>query len=250
MFCFAKEPQSVIDVLLDGLRLYRCTLFKILPLSILVMSVGAFSSLLQVLNIIPTLYMHHLEHLEQSMGTFRLLGIVVFFVATGLFTVFLFAMLIHGLQTLALGGPLVWRTSVRMIKERGGAIFLSFFLSTLCIVFGFMLFFFPGVFLSVILIFCMPLVILDHVGGIAAIGKSWKLVWGHWWSTFFVFLVPTLLSIFLMSLTLAISKQNEFLLILINFLVMSFFTPFFYSLLLVQFNNLKLEAAAESVDST
>ena len=239
MFSFAKEPQSIGEVLADSFSLYRSTLAKVLPVSALAMLVGAIASLLRIAHIVPVINANNIQQLIHTTDVSVIISVGLFFTITALFSVFLIAVLIHGMYTLALGQGLIWAESLRIVAAKLPAIFLGFTISTLFIVLGFMIFFFPGIFISIMLMFYMPIALFDSCGGLTAMERSWKLVWGNWWSTFFAILVPTLISIFLMSLMATIAKQNEILLMLVSFVVMSLFTPFFYAVMLVQFNNLK-----------
>ena len=242
MFGFANTSQSIGEVLADGFKLYRLTVLKVFPLAGLSLLIGA----------IPTLSGLNVEAIQvgNAPNVAALIVPVLTLVLTLLAALAVSVALIQSMYALAWGRNDRWMDRLRVMMRRFGSIIGVFIFSSALMVIGFTAFFFPGVFVSVLLLFCMPLVVLDNCGWVGAIKKSCQLVWGHWWNTFLVMVVPMLLSFFLMTLITAIAKKNELLLTVMNVVVMSFFMPFFYAVLLVQFNNLKLKQAAKPAEST
>lgn len=238
MFSFSNTAQSIGEVLADSFKLYRLTVLKVFPIAALSLLMGAIPNLSGI-----SLSAH-------TPNTAALIVIVLALVVSLLAALAVSAVLIQGMYVLALGRENKWMEAARVIRSKLGSIFCVFIFSSAAMVLGFTALFFPGVFVSILLLFCMPLVILDHCGWMDAIKKSCQLVWGYWWNTFFVMVVPMLISIFLIAVITAIAKNNQILLAVMNVVVMSFFTPFFYAVLLVQFNNLKLKQSTKAVEST
>lgn len=236
MFSFASTAQSIGEVLNDSFKLYRLTVLKVLPIAALSLLIGA----------IPNLSGFSLS--SPSPNTAALIMLVLTLVITLLAALAMSAILIQGMYVLALGRENKWEDAARVIMSKLSSIFCVFIFSSAVMVLGFTALFFPGVFVSILLLFCMPLVILDDCGWMDAIKKSCQLVWGNWWNTFFVMIVPMLISIFLIAVITAIAKNNSILLAVMNVVVMSFFTPFFYAVVLVQLNNLKLKQAAKPAE--
>lgn len=237
MFSFANTPQSIGEVLADSFKLYKLTVLKVLPIAALSLLIGA----------IPTLSGIDIQA-GRTPNTVSLIALVLMLAVTLLAALVVLSTLIQGMYALALGRDNKWMDAARVIMGKLGSIVCVFIFSSALMVLGFMVLFFPGVFLSILLMFCMPLVVVDNCGWMGAIKKSCQLVWGHWWATFLVVLIPMLISIFLMAVITVIAQNNQLLLTVMNVVVMSFFTPFFYAVLLVQFNNLKLQWAAKPVD--
>lgn len=233
MFSFARKPQTVGDVISDGVKLYRQTLFGVLPISVLIILLGSMPALLQFFSGPAS------APPPQTMQQFLHSSNIIILIVQVLFTPVLMAILIYAIYALALGRPFSWTDSINAIKPKLFSIFLAFFISTLSIIAGFFMMLFPGVFLSVMFMFCIPSIVLDNVGGFASLKTSWKLVWGNWWRSFVVIVIPVLISVFMMGILLSIAKQNALLLIVMNAIVMSLLTPLFYSVMLVQFNALK-----------
>lgn len=87
--------------------------------------------------------------------------------------------------------------------------------------------------------FNIPAILFDNKGCLDAIKSSAQLVWGNWWRTFLIFVVPLLL-IFILDLVIMLIK-NMWIYSLGNILLATFITfPFIKAVILVQFNDLKL----------
>lgn len=63
---------------------------------------------------------------------------------------------------------------------------------------GYTLFLLPGIYLIVVITLYYPLIVIDDLGPIAGAKEALHLIWGNWWRTALVFLVPLLISMGLM----------------------------------------------------
>jgi hypothetical protein len=108
----------------------------------------------------------------------------------------------------------------------------------------------PGVILSLSLAFYLYFIVIDSLGGYAALKASHSLVWGNWWRTMTVFMAPFIvMMVILISIGLLVGFlgaafiQNPAaasILGIVNNIVSAFITPYFFTLGYVQFNDLKL----------
>ncbi|MFT3742381.1 MAG: hypothetical protein QM752_06950 [Gammaproteobacteria bacterium] len=99
------------------------------------------------------------------------------------------------------------------------------------------------IYVSLLVVFFLPLILLDHYKIRESIVLSIKLVYGNWWDTFLVFLVPGLLSFFCLligSLIAGLTVQNPFATNLTMVFLLTFLYPLLFSTLLVLYNDLKL----------
>lgn len=64
----------------------------------------------------------------------------------------------------------------------------------------------PGIFLSILLVFAPAGILLDNEGVFSSLKHSAKLVWGHWWRTFAVFLIPGIFNLILFFLFRALTR--------------------------------------------
>jgi hypothetical protein len=96
-----------------------------------------------------------------------------------------------------------------------------------------------SLFALILCTFTTPSILFDNRGCFAAIKHSIKLVWKNWWRTFAAFFLPILL-ICVISILLQETVVNEPLNILVGALFTGLSLPFIQSIILVQFNDLKL----------
>lgn len=89
--------------------------------------------------------------------------------------------------------PLDWRRSLRAAADQLGPLLWLSIVYGLCVAGGFILFFVPGVWLSVMWAVAVPAVMYERVNGFQALGRSFRLVQGRWWATFGALLVGLLL---------------------------------------------------------
>lgn len=100
------------------------------------------------------------------------------------------------------------------------------------------------IFAIFILISCMfniPLILFDHVGSIAALKASYKLVRGNWWNTFATIMTPTIIIILaqLLAGMILMPLKLTIITMLVQAIIGVITMPFIQALILVQFNNLK-----------
>ena len=69
-------------------------------------------------------------------------------------------------------------------------VFIAAILYTLAISIGFMLLVIPGLILMITLLFFQVLIVVENEGIIASLKQSHRLVWGNYWRTTAVILVP------------------------------------------------------------
>lgn len=123
----------------------------------------------------------------------------------------------------------------------------------------------PGIILLLSLYFYMPLVISDNMGPVRSLLTSHRLVWGNWWRTATVFLVPFFLMIVLLVLvgvimavfvgvgaasgteeTSATVNTIYSIVMLVFYIVMY---PYIASITLVQLNDLKLRKQGADLEA-
>ena len=127
---------------------------------------------------------------------------------------------------------------------------LAVFLYSIAMTVGLILLVVPGVILSLSLAFYLYFIVVDSLGGYAALKASHSLVWGNWWRTMTVFMAPFIvIMIIFMTVGLLIgflgavfiqNPASASILGIVNNIVSAFITPYFFTLGYVQFNDLKL----------
>ena len=124
------------------------------------------------------------------------------------------------------------------------AMLVAAILYTLALMGGILLFVIPGIIVSLSMAFYLYFIVIDSLGGYAALKASHKLVWGNWWRTTTVFMAPgiVMLVVFftLGALVAFLGVGNSPLVNIASNLASAFITPYFFTLGYVQFHDLKL----------
>ena len=244
MFKFAAVSQSVLEVLFDSLKLYKITVLSVLPLSALALFIGSIPGLVGVR--LPVVDILNKPQLFQGAKLFSMLFSLLFFIVILFLTLSVLAVLIDSMHRLALGKTCQWQDSFVFVRQKLPAIFTAYLANTVIIVLAFALFFFLGLFVSILSLFCILCILLENKSGFSSIQRSWSLVWGNWWISFFVILLPSLVGLLLMSFVLSLAQGSQWLMVLMDVATMSFILPFFYAVLFVQFNNLQVRYLLKS----
>jgi len=132
-------------------------------------------------------------------------------------------------------------------------VFIGMILYMVAVMLGMVLLVVPGIILMLSLAFYQVLIVLDDNRMFESLRASHRLVWGNWWRTATVFLVPTVLYMVLylvLGLILGLfipftegENTQATLELAIGIMVIAVSTismPLFYSIALTQLNDLKL----------
>ncbi len=111
------------------------------------------------------------------------------------------------------------------------------------------LFILPAIFLGILLFMYLPLIVFEKESIIQSFIKSAKLVYGTWWETFFIMVIPSG-AIYLIRELIRRYFISHIPLLIFNILLLTLFLiPYSYALLLIQFNNLKIKKDLASISS-
>jgi len=114
----------------------------------------------------------------------------------------------------------------------------------------------PGIILGLSLSFYPILIVLENLGGYTALKTSHTLVWGLWWRTATVYMVPGILMIIFYALTGMIgyglmdetAEPGAFGIVdLVTNTLSGLVMPYFYALAYVVFNDLKLRKSGDDL---
>jgi hypothetical protein len=102
----------------------------------------------------------------------------------------------------------------------------------------------PGIIFMVSLMFCWVLVIVEDLGGFEALKTSHRLVWGDWWRTNLVFFLPIIGMVVLFGVMggvmgIIISPASPAFSFIFG-LIGTLLAPYLYSLIYLQYHDLKL----------
>ena len=188
------RPLGVGEILDAGFRLVRrrfgtlvvCTLVVATPLTVI-------STLLQ-LSTAPESFDFSSDgttttDAEGSAIAASLIANVIQYVMI----VLIFAACFRAVSAAYLGQEVRARESLRFAVTRMVPLLVALLLVTLALIPAFMLLLVPGIWLGVRLSMTFPAIVFERLGPLAGMARSFRLVKGHWWRTFGVFLVAVLL---------------------------------------------------------
>lgn len=261
MFQLATQPQSVGKVLDESIRLFFASFKHVFILSLVATAVV----------MLPNFMMNDAltaagEDLTQMQAVFA-----EFFVWLGagmlVFVVFYNAIFFN-IDRISHGGESATGQSLAVGLRKLVTVIVAMILYFLAVVIGSLLLIIPGIILMLSLFFYTPLAVCDDLGPVETLKKSHNLVWGNWWRTTAVFLVPFFIMMilgFLFALVIgfvvamtgpaegAESIESQAGLNQIGNLIMALFYviiyPYFASLMLVQLNDLKLRKKGSDLEA-
>lgn len=251
MFSFSKQPLPVLKVISEGFKLFSHTFSKI----------WYWSFLFQLINSVPNLYSFFKN---QPMDKNSLSAPDILFLLLALFIqVYASVFLTHRIYGIAAQPDSKTADSLKVAKDKWmpallaiaitglllGAILLCLIAVALKIdmVVGLVVFGPPLIFLSLLLIFYLPCIIFNNESGFESLKKSASLVWGHWWQTALVVILPILIGLVLLVFAMTIQTQNSLGFILSTTVISTITTPLMYALILTQFNNLQLSKGGKGL---
>lgn len=268
LITLATTPQSNTRLFMRGLKLYIASFKHVIGLALL------FSMIIFIPECVAITRGVSLLELPQSFYLYNLFFIFVEVAALFVFIALLWRMrcIVTNQHESILDDFKVASTKILLILGVGLIYLLilglvMFFLVMLpavsflrdpsiasinvALVFSF-LFFCIIVYFSYTFIFSLPLILTENKGIIAALKKSFFLVWGNWWRVALLLIIPTLgyfillfviQSVFTISLSMLYVQPYDFkalLILAMNIMLIALFVPLEGALLLLQLRDLEL----------
>ena len=172
MYARPTEPLHVVDVLVEGFRLFRAGIRSLyVPAFLLALTVG-------VINPVEIPSEDAVESLDFGQDYW------LRFVASLVAGFYMYAVITAIVHYVASGAPEGVRSPLSIATRRFPVILAVNLLFMLAIMIGTLLLIVPGIFLFVALYFSPMLPIIEGKGPIDSIVGSYSLVSGHWWRTF------------------------------------------------------------------
>lgn len=230
MFKFQTQPILLRDILKDGWTLYNES----------IKYTWFWSFIISLLYVIPAALgyvgVYHIDRYKTL--HFSWPGFFIFFIFLLISTYFII-LLLHTIYLLGTQQKTDLKASFalafRMLPHLYGGNLIYYII----IVLGTILFLFPAVFLWILFIMFMPLMLFEGQGLVESYVTSAKMVWGNWWQTFVALFIPSSITYVLRNL-LRLPGWDSSVVFAIDVVVMTIVMPYFYTVLLVQYNNLKI----------
>lgn len=238
MFELPNSPQPPAKILEYGIKLFIFCFPKVLPLAL---ADAALSALLYwhipELNYPDMVIL--INAMANSMSYFFFYIIVMLLLQTAIF---------YRINAIITQSDLGNFDALLQSAKKLLPIFLATWLYTFLVGFGLMVLI-PGIILAVSMRFFTPLILFDNATVFDSLKRSHILVWGNWWRTANVLLMPLLISMFI-ALIASVAVQGIFTSLVaedqINWLVQmtymtvdKLFNPLFYAIILLQYYDLK-----------
>jgi len=237
MFSYATTAQSVPTCIRDTFRLYKQSLKSLVCLLpfLLVDACCIVSLPFLVKAMRGSLPMYPAYTRPELIALYSFLFVLLILAAVCCSIVNL-----YNLHAIASGNPVSTKVSFSMLRAKFWQVLPASLMFYVVVLLGLISWVLPGLFLLFLLKFYAPLIIFDDVSIKASLKESAGLVWGNWWRTLGVFILPILIFQIVRIPEHVLLAKMPFALWSVSVVTTSFLIPLVYCTTLVQFNNLKL----------
>lgn len=247
MSILSNTPRDVSELLSASVELYLQSFSKIIGYSVLAAAMN-YGLRLFLLNNMPEALDPNAPVEQQSeaiaamLPNFLLVALVV-----GLASSVFYGASLYRIHHLVEGQDDDFTDMMLAAAKKLPSLFFASLLYTLAVIGGIFLLLIPGVILSISLIFCWYYIILEDQGAVDALMSSHRLVWGDWWRTNLVFFAPIALLFVIFFILGAVAsvilEPNSEGFQIFSGLLGAVAAPYFYSIVYLQYRDLKLRKA-------
>jgi hypothetical protein len=173
-----SQPQSIGGVLDTTFQLYKSSLLKLIPLSLLLV----IASCLQYIYIFA-----RGANPADPLAMVNLMtswGYWLSLLAGVIGSTWITAATYLKVAAIGTDGDLGIGAALQASLPRLPALVVMMILFVLAVMLGTLLLIIPGIILMVSLLLCYPTALFDNKGPVSALSESHRLVWGNWWRTF------------------------------------------------------------------
>lgn len=240
MFKLPTQPQSILSLLNEGINLFVFHFSKLLPLILIDVALSLWLHLwVPAINspqppVMIAAVQNHLSHLF-------LYSIVTLVLHTAIF---------YRIGLLIVQSDISNLQALFYSIKKLPPIFLATLLYFILAFLGLSLII-PGIFILVSLRFFTPIILFEQASVFDAFQKSHQLVWKNWWRTAVILMAPLLFSMFvglmfsalvegLLTMEATLQQAQIKLLVQLTYLTIDkLLTPLFYTVILLQYYDLK-----------
>lgn len=239
MFKYQTQPILLRDILKDGWTLYNES----------IKYVWIWSFFIALMYIIPAALGYiGIYHIDSNKNFhFSWPGFFIFFISLFI-TTYLIVVVLDIINTIGSDQKVSLQKSFSLAFYKLPMLYLANIIYYIVIVIGTILFLFPAVFLWILFVMFIPLMIFENLGVLESYVTSAKMVWGSWWQTFIALLIPSSIT-YLLRNVLRLPGWDVATVLGIDIVVMTLVMPYFYTVLMVQYNNLKLRYSMPKAES-
>lgn len=186
-----ERPQTIGEVLDTTFTLYKAAIGSVWPLCLL----------LALASVIPAVYLYasvgtvvpNLSDPFAMLAVFDRPGYLLINLLTVVVSAWCYSALFLKIHAVGVDAQLSLGAALQTALGRLALVVIMFILAVLAIAIGMVLLVVPGLILTISLLVCLPLLLFEHTGPVAALTGSHRLVWGNWWRTTAIFTVGFLI---------------------------------------------------------
>lgn len=219
MYKHVKIHQPISVLVYQSLRLWGHSFLRVLPLSLIIGILMAF----------PIVATHKSTW---GLSPELLSGLSILFV---LISCLLTGVMYQCFQMMADEQPVSYGKAIGTVLKRAGSILLVFIIVSVLNWVGMLFAFLPGIMISLYSAFAVPIVVLSGISAINGFVKSCKLVYGQWWQSLAVLIIPMVA----ISLTSALAQKQLDWAYWLMFILFVVVIPWMNAAIFCQYHNLQ-----------
>lgn len=246
MFTASEQPSSFFGILSHSLQIYKSVLIKILP----------FSLLYVLIESIPSFALLHIHSQKQHFSLHSIVGIALL---SALLIPWIAAVIYMRIYLAMTQDARGYGAALKIATQKYPTYLITSIIYFIIVLVGSLLLVFPGIFWSICFCFYFLAILIDQCDVVESLKYSAKLVKHHWWRTFFLIAIP---SIIVASLLKVIGLFSRIPLVFIDriaslkiiihshcitLVVMTLIQPWIFSLMLCLYFDLKLRCSKKNI---
>ena len=183
------QPASIGRVLDSGFKLFFSSFSSVLLLIVVTAIISVILQYAMFQIMLPAVHIQTEEDMElymmSVMPQIAIVGLIMW-----LISLILYNAILSRIGMVATGEPGELFDALITGIRKTFPVFIAAILYSIAVTIGWVLLIIPGLILMLTLIFFQVLIVVDDEGIIAALKKSHSLVWGNYWRTAVVVLIP------------------------------------------------------------
>ena len=256
MSLIANQPSSIAKILDASFKLYVVSFKKVIGFGLII---SVFSLLASIgTNIFIPADTANSEQLE-IMAMQAMIPVILLMMVASVLALIFYTSIIYRIDNIACGREDSFGEAFMVGIKKFPSLFWGFILYLIGITAASLLLLIPGIALSLSMAFYLYFIVVENNTAYAALKASHKLVWGDWWRTLMVFMVPSILmlivylllgmfAVYFTDLDATNTGPVNIADIIVN-LISALLVPYFYALGYVQYRDLKLRKTGDDLEA-
>ncbi|WP_031432342.1 hypothetical protein [Methylomarinum vadi] len=244
MSLLAEHPNTIAKVLDSSFKLYLLSFRKLIGMALIIAAAA------MVFNVVVQMTMPTLQNSGNDPAAMQSLPLLFgALLVYGLTAMILYVAMVYRIDNLLHENEDSFAEAIMLGVKKLPSMLWATILYMLALAVGSLLLVIPGIILWLSLAFFPYVLVVDGEGAYQSLKSSHQLVWGNWWRTMTVFMVPgiIIMIVFFMlgiiaGVTGSLVPQGFNWFDAVSNLFVAIYLPYFYCLGYVQYRDLKLRA--------